>query len=100
MIVVRNVFRVRFGEAKKAIELWREGLELERRLGHLDEGRLLTDVVGPFYTLVIETEHESLAAWEAHEHAAMADDAVKEWYGRAKTVMEEGYREVLEVVSG
>ena len=33
MIVVRNVFQLKFGRAKEAIDLWKEGLTLAKRLG-------------------------------------------------------------------
>ena len=33
MIVVRNVFRLKFSQARQAVTLWREGREIMRRAG-------------------------------------------------------------------
>ena len=53
MIVVRNVFRVQFGKSKDAVALWKEGLSLAKRLGfQAKSSRVLTDLVGQFYTEV------------------------------------------------
>ena len=57
MIVVRNVFQLKFGKAREAIEHWREGRAIFERLEMPMKGsRILTDVVGPFYTMVLEIE--------------------------------------------
>jgi hypothetical protein len=49
MIVVRNVFRLKFGRSKEAVGLWKEGLALGKKLGFQSKSnRVLTDLVGPF----------------------------------------------------
>ncbi len=60
MIVVRNVFRLKFGQARQAVALWREGREVMRRAGSKGSPRLLTDLVGQSYTLVFEN---TTTAW-------------------------------------
>src|SRR5262249_37157454 len=65
MIVVRNVFRLKFGKAKEGVELWKEGTALAKRLGFkAKSGRVMTDLVGQFYTIVFETTFESLGDFE------------------------------------
>ena len=56
MIVVRNVFRLKFGKAREAAALLKESLAIQKRaLPDLEfSTRVLTDVSGPFYTLVLE----------------------------------------------
>ena len=56
MIVIRNVFRLKFGKAREAVALFKEGLAIQKRVGAGLEfsTRLLTDVSGPFYTVVLE----------------------------------------------
>jgi len=49
MILVRDVFRLKFGKAKDAQALLKEGLRIAKKAGFsLD--RALMDVTGPFYT--------------------------------------------------
>ena len=99
MIVVRNIFRVKFGQTKEATALWRQAMNILRDAGLVDEARLLTDVAGEsFYTLVLETTHESLAAWEK-SMAGLQDHA--EWrqvYQQITTLMETGQRQILSVI--
>jgi hypothetical protein len=56
MVVVRNVFRLKFGKTREAVALVKEGLAIQQRVlsGVEFSTRLLTDVTGPFYTLVLE----------------------------------------------
>ena len=66
MIVVRNVFRLKFGKAKEGMELWKEGMAVAKRLGFTAKSsRLLTDLVGQFYTIVFENTFDSLADFES-----------------------------------
>jgi hypothetical protein len=45
MIVVRNIFQLKFGEAKRGVELWKEGMALAKRLGFpAKSSRVLTDL--------------------------------------------------------
>ena len=61
MIVVRNVFQLKFGKAKEAVAAWKDGMALARKQGFAAKSmRVLTDLVGPFYTLVFETTFDSL----------------------------------------
>jgi hypothetical protein len=50
MIVIRNVFQLKFGKAREAIALMKEGREIEKRVmsGLEYSSRILTDVTGPF----------------------------------------------------
>jgi hypothetical protein len=49
MIIVRNVFRVKFGKPREALSLFREGLAIgEKSQFGRAPARLLTDVVATF----------------------------------------------------
>jgi len=49
MIVVRNVFRVKFGQSKEAVALWKESFTLAKKIGFpAKSSRVLTDLVGQF----------------------------------------------------
>ncbi|MEO8347417.1 MAG: NIPSNAP family protein [Acidobacteriota bacterium] len=98
MIVVRNVFRLKFGKAKDALALWKEGREIARRTGSGEKMRAMTDLVGTFYTLVMEEEFPSLADMEREMQSEMGAEEWKGWYQKFVPLVESGYREIFTVV--
>lgn len=100
MIVVRNVFQLKFGKAKDAVPLAKEGLAIQKKaLAGVDfSTRLLTDVTGPFYTLVLELTVPSLATWETNAPRLFADKDFQANYQKMAPLVESGYREVFTVV--
>jgi hypothetical protein len=55
MIIERNEFRLKFGKAREAISLWCSIIEASKEWGDKSPRmRLLTDISGPAYTLVVE----------------------------------------------
>src|ERR1700730_13677528 len=66
MVVIRNVFRLKFGKAREAVALFKEGIAIQKRVGAGGNfsTRLLTDLTGDFYTVVLEITVPSLAAFE------------------------------------
>ena len=100
MIVIRNVFRLKFGKAREAVALIKEGLAIQKRVmaGQEFSTRVLTDVTGPFYTLVLEITAPNLATFESNAPRIFGD---KEWqanYQKVGALVESGYREVFTIV--
>ena len=98
MIVVRNIFRLDFGKSREAVAVWKEGLALARQSGMARKARLLTDFVGPFYTLILEIEFESLSDWEDHSKTLMGKPEWQSWYPKAAALAHDGYREIYNIV--
>lgn len=98
MILERNVFRLRFGAAREAVALWHEGLGILRNAGAVVDARILTDLTGPYYTLVLEITHDNLAAMEAAVRREGENADWKAWYQRFVPLAESGYRELFTVV--
>ena len=98
MIVVRNVFRLKFGQARPALALMKESMEIMKRAGMKAPRRVLTDLVGPSYTLVLEHSYESLTAFEKDVPSVMGSDEWKQWYQKFVPLVDSGYREVYNVV--
>jgi hypothetical protein len=99
MILVRNVFRLKFGHAKEALSTWKEGQAIAEKAGFGGRYRLLTDLAGPdFYTLVLEGTYQSLADFEQSTKALMSNPQWQAWYPRVIAVSQGGYREILNVV--
>jgi hypothetical protein len=98
MIVVRNVFRLKFGKSKEAVALLKEGIAMQRRAGVEMKQRLMTDLVGTFYTLVLELTVSNMAELEANMPKAMGD---KDWqanYQKFSALVESGYSEIFTLV--
>ena len=63
MILVRDVFQVKFGQMKQAKDVWKEMFKAMPTSGN--KPRLLTDLTGQYYTLVLESTFKDLADYEA-----------------------------------
>jgi hypothetical protein len=74
---------------KEARERWPEAAKYGRRI--------LTDASGPVFTVVTETEVESLAAWEQLLAEVFANPEFGEWFGRMTSLIESGRREFYNI---
>jgi hypothetical protein len=98
MIIVRNTFRLKFGKAREALTIMKEGLAIQKRAGVDVSQRLLTDMTGPFYTIVLELTLPSLTALEEMMPKVMGD---KDWhanYQKLLPLVESGQREIFTLV--
>jgi len=98
MIVIRNVFRLKFGKAREAVAAMKEAIAIQKKLGSDAATRVLTDVTGDFYTLVLEFAVPSLAVIETMQSRVMGD---KEWqaaYQKFVPLVESGHREMFTIV--
>jgi hypothetical protein len=100
MVVVRNIFQLKFGQARDAVAAWKEGLAIAEKAGmKRGSARLLTDLAGPdFYTLVLEVTYDSLAEFEQQSQKMMSDSAWRTWYPKVAGFAEGGRREILSIV--
>jgi hypothetical protein len=99
MIVVRDVFRLKFGAAREALAAFKEIGEVAKKSGYAEDSfRVLTDLVGSYYTLVLETSHQSLADYERMSRSGMSDESWRMAYKKFTPHVESGYREILSVV--
>jgi hypothetical protein len=100
MIVVRNVFQLKFGKAREAIALLKEGLVIQKRVvsGVEFSTRLLTDVTGPFYTIVLELTLPNLAALESYGPQLFGDKDFQANYQQLTPLVESGHREVFTIL--
>jgi hypothetical protein len=100
MILIRNVFRLKFGKAREAVALFKDGIAIQKKIETRStfSTRLMTDVTGPFYTVVLEITAPSLTAFEAEAPRLMGD---KDWqanYQKTAALVESGYREIFTIV--
>ena len=85
MILVRTVFQAKWGKAHELVAAFKERMRSADR-----RPRILTDLSGPFNTVVLEGEHESLAAWERFRAEMFANPQFAPGSGRIDELVESG----------
>ncbi len=91
MILVRDVFQLKFGKAKEAKALWKKGVAINRKLGY-GPGRALVDLTGSYYTFVMETTYEKSLK------KVLGAKEWSTWYRKFVTLVESGHREMYTIV--
>lgn len=100
MIVIRNVFQLKFGKAREATALMKEGLAIQKRVvtGVDFSTRMLTDITGPFYTLVLELTLSNMASFESYAPRLFGDKDWQASYQKFAPLVESGHREIFTIV--
>lgn len=96
MILSRDVFRLKYGKAREAIEVWRESLQIQTDMPKIPM-RVLTDLTGTAYTLVLELTFKSLADYEEVTKKIMSTKEWKAWYSKFVPLVETSYRELFTI---
>lgn len=97
MILVRDVFQLKFGKAKDAKEVWKEGLNINKEFSKIPF-RILTDLTGKAYIFVLETKFDNLAVYENSMKNLMSAAEWKGWYAKFIPLVESSYREIFTIV--
>jgi hypothetical protein len=99
MIVVRDIFYLKFGKAKDAKALMIEGEKIAEKFG-FKNSRALTDLVtGHSYTLVLESTWDNLTSWEGSMKEGLGAKEWQAWYAKFVPLVESSYREILTIVN-
>ncbi len=95
MIVVRGVFQAKYGKGDELVQLMKESNII---WPNQREFRMMTDLSGPFFTVITEADYESLSAWEADIQKYFGDDRFGSWFERMMSLVESGSREFYNLV--
>jgi len=99
MLIARQVFRAKYGRSDELVALFKElNTRMREAGGTAPRFRILTDISGPFFTVVTEVEVESLATWEGQFRDSMDRPWMGEWFGRMMPLVESGSREFYNIV--
>ena len=99
MVIVRNVFTVKFGKARDAMEAYKEVVGIARQAtGSAVPIRVLTDVTGQNYTIVSELTFENLAAFEQIMPKISGEPRWQAAYQKFTPNVDAGHREIFRVV--
>jgi hypothetical protein len=95
MVVLRHVFQAKYGKANELVAIFKEMGKAQPKMA----GRILTDLSGPFFTVVTEVEVESLAEWEKMMREMFKDPKFEQWFQRSAALTESGRREIYTLES-
>lgn len=94
MIVVRGVFQAKYGRGDELVQLFKEAHAMWPGGRNF---RVLTDLSGPFFTVVTEAEWDSFSAWEANTQKMFEDTRFAALFERMVPLVESGRREFYNV---
>src|SRR5690348_11675549 len=98
MILVRMIFRVKWGKADEVVKAMKESAPaMAPETGH--HWRLLTDLGGEMFTVVLEAEMASLAEWEQFRAQLFRDPRFQESQQRTVELIESGRQEFYTVAA-
>ncbi len=92
MLLIRDVFRTKPGKAKELVKKFKQVMPLMET--KLKNTRIMTDIVSTYWTVVVESEVESLADFEKEARTTTAPDEVKEIMKDYMTLVDGGHREI------
>jgi hypothetical protein len=95
MILVRDIFQVKFGRMKEAMDAWKE-MQKASPMPPENHPRILTDLTGEYYTLVLEGTYKDLADFERALHREMSG-AGEVYHGKFVPLIDSGRREIFNV---
>ena len=97
MYLMREVLYCKPGKVRPMVEKFRALSDISESMGH-PGFRLLTDVSGEkFWTLVAESEAESMDAFQEMEQAVMANPEAQEAMAGYHDLILEGRREIYSI---
>lgn len=98
MIIERNTFHLKFGKAKEAIAIWKEIMEAAKKSAlEKPEIRLLSDLSGPAYTIVMELHLRSFNDLNPTQAIWAMTPAFQELYAKFKPLCESATREFYKI---
>ena len=97
MIVERIVFQAKYGKGDELVALFKEFAKAAPPSSMGRNPRLLTDRSGPFFTIVLESEWESLAEWEKAFGRMFSDPKLQGMMERSTSLIESGRRDFYNV---
>ena len=97
MILVRNIFQIHPEQMREAKAAVKEMIALEQSTYGALSQRILSDLTGDFYALVLETGFESLADVDLQLSRFGTDQNWRAAYARLRKTMVGGRREIFRV---
>jgi quinol monooxygenase YgiN len=98
VFVIRDVFRCKPGQAKALAEILRRAIPAFEREDGFRNSRVMVDAVAGYWTVVLEADIDSLAAFEGHLLGAGSRPEVRRLMAGYMDLVEGGHREIYRLV--
>ena len=95
MFVVRDVFRCKPGKAKELVEKFKKTVATMERDDRFTNVRIMVDAIADYWTVVLESDVETLADFEKHMSEFGARPEVREAMAGYMDLVIEGRREIF-----
>lgn len=99
MIIERLTFHAKYGMGDALVQVMREGMTVG--MNAQLKARILTDVTGTMFRIILEVEHANIADFAAYETKTPAEYGSAEfqsWFAKMQPLVERGDRELLQTV--
>ena len=98
MILVRTVMQAQFGRGGElAAQFVESNQQFMQEMGPPRRWRVLTDLSGPFDTVVLEVEAESMAEWEQARARLFQSEGFRESMARTQGMIVSGRNELFTI---
>jgi hypothetical protein len=94
-LIEQMTFRMKFGMIQQGCDLWRQILDAGKGSGL--RSRMLTDVTGESYTLIMEQSHRNMMEYGPHMAAWFSNEQMKDLYGRFIPLCDSSRRTLFKV---
>lgn len=94
MYLIREVFQARPGKAKDLVKMFKAAGPHFEKVGMMKSMKVMTDIVGNYWTVVVETETEDMATFFANMRSATMSDELKDIMKGYMDYVEGGKREI------
>ena len=98
MLIIRETFQIHPEKMKVAKQSVKGMIAIAKNLENSLTMRAMFDVVADFYTLVFETEVESMHQFETEYASTMTMPEWQEWYSTFRPCIASGKREVFMLI--
>jgi hypothetical protein len=98
MFVIRDVFRCKPGKARLVAEMFQRTIPSMETLDGFSRCRVMVDAVAGYWTVVLEAEVASLAAFEGHLMTFGARPEVRAALDGYMDLVEGGHREIYRLL--
>lgn len=82
MIIERMQFSLQFGKAKESIQIWKQIMDCIKTMKNGNRMRMLTDMSGPSYTLIIEFHYNSMLDYGPNQYNWMTNETIRDLYSK------------------
>ena len=94
MYLIREVFKARPGKAKDLVKMFKAAAPHFAKTQEIHNMKVLTDVTGPYWTVVVESETENIGGFFTNLRSATMSDEIKEIMKDYMSCIEGGRREI------